>query len=208
MINLPRQARDKHSEKNSKTDDVFSCGQGEVYRPTFIYHGFRYVRLDNFPGTPEEARKVRKRLLCALPFIALKNTNVFAKTGSGQTQEKHSKKRRFVSAQAVVGLFMHSDVTPHGNLTISQSTSEGQILGAVHAAVVQTQACNIYSIPTDCPQREKRGWMGMKTTASLCFPTFYSTRYSPYYTLYIVIVLPTQARDKSIYHCSSNHNYH
>jgi hypothetical protein len=111
--------------------------------------------------------------------LHLKTTNVFAKTGSGQTQEKHSKKRRFVSAQAVVGLFMHSDVTPHGNLTISQSTSEGQILGAVHAAVVQTQACNIYSIPTDCPQREKRGWMGMKTTASLCFPTFYSTTVAP-----------------------------
>jgi hypothetical protein len=136
-------------------------------------------------------------------------TRMYLPRQARDKRRKSTRKRdRFVSAQAVVGLFMHSDVTPHGNLTISQSTSEGQILGAVHAAVVQTQACNIYSIPTDCPQREKRGWMGMKKTASLCFPTFYSTRYSPYYTLYIVIVLPTQARDKSIYHCSSNHNYH
>jgi hypothetical protein len=90
----------------------------EQYRPTFIYHGFRYIRVDNFPGTAEEA------------------------------------------VTAVVGLFMHSDVAPHGNLTIDQRTSAGQILAAVHAAVVQTQACNIYSVPTDCPQREKRGWMG------------------------------------------------
>jgi hypothetical protein len=69
-------------------------------------HGFRYVRIDNYPGTAEEART------------------------------------------AVVGLFMHSDVTPHGNLTIDQSTRDGKILAAVHAAVVQTQACNIYSVPT------------------------------------------------------------
>jgi hypothetical protein len=52
----------------------------------------------------------------------------------------------------VVGLFMHSDVTQHGNLTIDQSSSDGKILAAVHASVVQTQACNIYSVPTDCPQ--------------------------------------------------------
>ena len=35
----------------------------------------------------------------------------------------------------------------------------------MHASVVQTQACNIYSIPTDCPQREKRGWMGVSPVA-------------------------------------------
>eukprot|EP01047_Picozoa_sp_COSAG01_P095470 COSAG01_NODE_26164_length_722_cov_0.858748_2_plen_45_part_01 len=39
-------------------------------------HGFRYVRIDNYPGTAEEAR-----------------------TGMD-------------------GLFMHTEVTPHGNLTI------------------------------------------------------------------------------------------
>jgi hypothetical protein len=94
MINLPRQARDKHREKNSKKDDAFSCGQGEVYRPTFIYHGFRYVRLDNFPGTPEEARKVRKRLLCALPFIALKKHECICQdrlgTNAGKALEKET----------------------------------------------------------------------------------------------------------------------
>lgn len=88
---------------------------GDVYRPTFIYHGFRYIRLDDYPGTAAEA------------------------------------------ATAVEGLFMHSDVAPHGNVTIGESTAEGKILAAVHASVVQTQACNIYSVPTDCPQREKRG---------------------------------------------------
>lgn len=97
---------------------IFSGAEqpNDDYRPTFVYHGFRYIRVDNFPGTAEEAKV------------------------------------------AVVGLFMHSDVTQHGNLTIDQRSSDGKILAAVHAAVVQTQACNIYSVPTDCPQREKRGW--------------------------------------------------
>jgi len=35
------------------------------------------------------------------------------------------------------------------------------ILQAIHSAVVQTQRSNVHSIPTDCPQREKRGWMGV-----------------------------------------------
>jgi alpha-L-rhamnosidase len=83
-----------------------------------ISHGFRYIRVDDFPGTAEEAKI------------------------------------------AVVGLFMHSDVAKHGNLTIDQTSSEGKILAAVHDSVVQTQACNLMSVPTDCPQREKRGWMG------------------------------------------------
>ena len=60
------------------------------------------------------------------------------------------------AATAAEGLFMHSDVANHGNVSIDDSTAEGRILAAVHASVVQTQACNVYSIPTDCPQREKR----------------------------------------------------
>lgn len=33
------------------------------------------------------------------------------------------------------------------------------ILNAIQAAIVRSQRSNIHSIPTDCPQREKRGWM-------------------------------------------------
>lgn len=91
---------------------------GQQYRPTFIYHGFRYIRLDNFPGTKAEGMA------------------------------------------AAVGLFMHSDVDRHGSLNVSTETQAGTILQDIHKMVVQTQRCNVYSVPTDCPQREKRGWMG------------------------------------------------
>jgi hypothetical protein len=47
-----------------------------VYRATFVYHGFRYVRVDNYPITS--------------------------------------------SCPNVTGLFMHSDVTPHGALSFDK----------------------------------------------------------------------------------------
>ena len=34
------------------------------------------------------------------------------------------------------------------------------ILNEIQAAIVQTQASNVHAHPTDCPQREKRGWTG------------------------------------------------
>ena len=34
------------------------------------------------------------------------------------------------------------------------------VLNAIQAAIVQTQKSNLFSIPSDCPTREKRGWMG------------------------------------------------
>ena len=99
---------------------VFSGAEaaGSTWAPTFVYHGFRYVRVDHYPGTAAEA------------------------------------------LGAVKGLYMHTDVGVHGRVAVSEATREGVILNAVHAMVVQTQRDNIHSIPTDCPQREKRGWMG------------------------------------------------
>ena len=40
------------------------------------------------------------------------------------------------------------------------SHGEGATLDAIQKMIVLTQRDNLHSIPTDCPQREKRGWMG------------------------------------------------
>ena len=95
---------------------IHIIGPTAQYRASFVYHGFRYIRVDNFPsgfGTP-----------------------------------------------TLVGLFLHSDVNQHGTVNVDSSTIDGRVLNSIHSSVVQTQSCNLYSIPTDCPQREKRGWMG------------------------------------------------
>jgi hypothetical protein len=39
-------------------------------------------------------------------------------------------------------------------------TPMASTLDAIHKAVVRTQLSNLHSLPTDCPTREKRGWMG------------------------------------------------
>ena len=35
-----------------------------------------------------------------------------------------------------------------------------EILNKIQTAILYTQRSNFYTIPTDCCQREKRGWMG------------------------------------------------
>jgi len=39
-------------------------------------------------------------------------------------------------------------------------TANATLLAAVQAAIVQSQRANFQSLPSDCPNREKRGWMG------------------------------------------------
>ena len=50
---------------------------------------------------------------------------------------------------------------PSSSSSLSQPRAAvADVLSAVQRCVVQTQIDNIHSHPTDCPQREKRGWMG------------------------------------------------
>jgi len=58
----------------------------------------------------------------------------------------------------LTGLFFHSGVTEVGNVHFKNSSME--ILNQLQKAIQLTQLSNLMSLPTDCPQREKRGWMG------------------------------------------------
>ena len=68
-------------------------------------------------------------------------------------------------AGCIKGQFAHSDVEATGHLEFpatagAKRTDAAAVLDDIHKAVLQTQLSNLVSIPTDCPQREKRGWMG------------------------------------------------
>ena len=56
----------------------------------------------------------------------------------------------------LVGLFLHSNVSQRGHVSFPHSP----VLNGIQAAIVQTQLSNLHFHPTDCPQREKRGWTG------------------------------------------------
>jgi hypothetical protein len=55
----------------------------------------------------------------------------------------------------LAGMFVHSAVRRTGNVSFSHA-----VLNGVQKAIVQTQLSNLHFHPTDCPQREKRGWTG------------------------------------------------
>ena len=64
------------------------------------------------------------------------------------------------TAAALSCVATSSAVEATGNVSFGSGTSGGRLLNGVQALVVRTQRSNLASIPTDCPQREKRGWMG------------------------------------------------
>ena len=59
---------------------------------------------------------------------------------------------------------VHSDVKPASELVlpnmVGTTLGTSDVLQKIHNMTVLSQATNLWSIPTDCPQRERRGWMG------------------------------------------------
>ena len=95
------------------TDTYVLKGRGiETFEPHFTYHGFRYVEVTGYPGTP----------------------------GLG----------------AVTGIAANTALPETGELTTSSAA-----LNRLWENIRWTQRANLYSVPTDCPQRDERmGWMG------------------------------------------------
>ncbi len=54
---------------------------------------------------------------------------------------------------------VNSDIDQAGSFSSSDTT-----LNAIHRICMQSVISNLYSIPTDCPHREKNGWMGDAVT--------------------------------------------
>ncbi len=100
--------------RGAKSRDVYILkGSGEeTYEPRFTYHGFRYVELTGYPGTP--------------------------------------------GLDTLRGEVVHSAVETVGGFSASTD-----ILNQIQRLIYWSQLTNLFSIPTDCDQRDERqGWMG------------------------------------------------
>ena len=100
--------------RSAKSRDIYTLrGQGlEKYEPHFTYHGFRYVELTGYPGTP--------------------------------------------NLDTISGRVVNSAVQTTGGFVASK-----QILNQIQHLIHWGQLSNLYSVPTDCDQRnERQGWMG------------------------------------------------
>jgi alpha-L-rhamnosidase len=98
------------------TDTYILKGQGdESWEPRFTYHGFRYVQVEGYPGTPR------------LDDVDIR--------------------------------IVRSAVDP-----VSSFKSGNDLLNRIHKMVWWTEASNLHSVPTDCPQRDERmGWLNDMT---------------------------------------------
>lgn len=99
---------------SAKSRDIYILsGHGlETYHAHFTYHGFRYVEVTGYPGTP--------------------------------------------GLNSLRGKVVHTAVTSAGSFLASR-----QILNDMQDAILWSQQTNLFSVPTDCDQRDERqGWMG------------------------------------------------
>ncbi|MBI4927783.1 MAG: family 78 glycoside hydrolase catalytic domain, partial [Anaerolineae bacterium] len=99
--------------RGARAEDVYILkGQGEeIWEPRFTYHGFRYIQLEGYAGTPDQ--------------------------------------------KTIEGRVVRSAVAPSGTFECSNA-----LFNKIHKLVWQTEAANLHSLPTDCPQRDERmGWL-------------------------------------------------
>ena len=90
--------------------------------------------------------------------------------------------------EAVTAHFIHSDVPQSGEFS-----SSSPLLNAIQHATRYASWSNLMNIPTDCPQRERRGWLG---DAQLSFETvIYNVDGGGFYTKWLNDFSDTQVYD-------------
>ena len=100
------------STTGSPIFDGYTCSgrSQETTQPKFMYHGFRYLQVDNLAAAPELA--------------------------------------------AMTGQVIRQDNDAAGSLETSSA-----LFNAIHAIIDRSIQSNSYSVLTDCPHREKLGWL-------------------------------------------------
>ena len=122
----------------NQTDSYTLKGGGaeESYTPSFTYHGFRYVAIRGLPADYDFTEDT-----LTAHFV---HSDV-PTTGTLELPQ--------MDATPVNGTQSHNGMDGGGHNT-------SDILNKVWSATQWSQKSQLWSIPTDCPQREKRGWMG------------------------------------------------
>ncbi len=115
-----------------------ATGKTEEWFPQFYYVGCRYVQVELFPaggaGSP-------------LPAAA-------ANTVDGAHGVTLPTKTRLPRIESLEGVIVHSSAAPVGEFECSNP-----LLNRIRDLVRWAQRANMVSVLTDCPHREKLGWL-------------------------------------------------
>jgi len=137
--------------RSARATDVYVLrGDGtEVWEPHFTYHGFRYVEVSGYPGTPGK--------------------------------------------DAITGRVVHSAAPVIGRFTCSN-----ELLNKIQKNITWGQRGNMYSVPTDCPQRDERlGWMG---DAQIFSPTAcYNRNMARFFSKWLRDIIDCQDEDGAVH---------
>jgi alpha-L-rhamnosidase len=137
--------------RTAKATDVYILrgdSRDELYEPRFTYHGFRYVELTGYPGTPPPG--------------------------------------------AIAGRIAHTAVTPAGGFSASKP-----ILNQIQHLIQWGIPSNLYSVPTDCNQRDER--MGWLADAHLAAETaIFNFDMAAFYTNFLRDIRDVQASDGTL----------
>jgi alpha-L-rhamnosidase len=89
----------------------------------------------------------------------------------------------------LTGIVVHTDVEPIGSFTCSDP-----MLNRIHKAALWTERSNLHGIPTDCPARERCGWLGdAQITAEM---THYNWDMSTFWPKYVGDILTSWRGDR------------
>jgi hypothetical protein len=113
----------------------------------FSWRGFRYVKV-RVSGPPLEFRGGREDIYGRWSYVDLEETAQIT-FGGGDDQPEGDQAQQVGSSGSGSG-----DIA-------SSSSASSEMLGFIVAMVKRTQRSNLVSgLPTDCPTREKHGWLG------------------------------------------------
>lgn len=133
-----------HSPDNFQRDiHILSTDGPSSLMPAFTWHGFQYVELwvDNFTGFQPS-----QDMLTAVAV----NTNVEQMASVSFEDDDAGMARRCPTPD---------NVTACNSNPLTQG--DGHLLDRIFAITVRTQLNNLANnLPTDCPTREKHGWLG------------------------------------------------
>ena len=139
-----------------------SATASSSWEPQHTYHGFRYVQIEGWPPSlpPPQLNDT-----VTGPSITPLQSPLFNHPSRVQTHV-HRALCAFPGAQPRLDplqCLATGPCTPAPSPPAypEHGSTLWEVLNSLQRAVRYTQLANLHSIPTDCPQREKRGWMGV-----------------------------------------------